>query len=74
MGALADVINNPQRQEKEILEKWARAYVAMEVLSLDPSLRNFKVTKLRTKIFIIDTDVALNALASKARYSAVYRQ
>ena len=74
VGALADVINNPQRQEKEILEKWARAYVAMEVLSLDPSLRNFKVTKLRTKIFIIDTDVALNALASKARYSAVYRQ
>ena len=37
-------------------------------------MRNFKVTKLRTKIFIIDTDVALNALASKARYSAVYRQ
>jgi len=74
VGALADVINNPQEKEKEILEKWARAYVAMEVLNLDPSLRNFKITKLRTKIFIIDTDVALNALASKARYSAIYRQ
>lgn len=74
VGALADVINNPSKQEKEILEKWARAYVAMEVLNLDPSLRNFKLTKLCTKTFIIDTDVALNALTSKARYSVIYRE
>ena len=74
VGALADVINNPNKQEKEILEKWARAYVAMEVLNLDPSLRNFKLTKLCTKTFIIDTDVALNALTSKAKYSVIYRE
>lgn len=74
VGALADVINNPTKQEKDILEKWARAYVAMEVLNLDPSLRNFKLTKLCTKTFIIDTDVALNALTSKAKYSVIYRE
>lgn len=74
VGALADVISNPNKQEKEILEKWAHAYVAMEVLNLDPSLRNFKLTKLCTKTFIIDTDVALNALTSKARYSVIYQE
>ena len=56
VGAMADVIDEPTLQEKNILEKWARAFVAMEVINLDPSLRNFKATKLREKSFVIDTD------------------
>lgn len=74
VGAMADVIDDPTPQEKDILEKWARAFVAMEVINLDPSLRNFKATKLRGKSFIIDTDVALNTLTTHAKYSIVYRQ
>lgn len=46
----------------------------MEVINLDPSLRNFKATKLREKSFVIDTDVALNALTTHAKYSVVYRE
>lgn len=74
VGAMADVIDEPTLQEKNILEKWARAFVAMEVINLDPSLRNFKATKLREKSFVIDTDVALNALTTHAKYSVVYRE
>lgn len=74
VGALADVINSPTVHERKVIEKWARAYVAMEVLNLDPSLRNFKQTKLREKTFVIDTDFALNAITNKAKYSTIYRE
>lgn len=74
VGAIADTLNEPTTQESDILEKWARAFVAMEVINLDPSLRNFKATKLREKSFVIDTDIALNVLTTHAKYSAVYRQ
>lgn len=74
VGALADVIDKPTPSEKDILEKWARAFVAMEVINLDPSLRNFKATKLRGKSFIIDTDVVLYTLTSRAKYSQAYKK
>ena len=48
VGAIADALNEPTSQERDILEKWARAFVAMEVINLDPSLRNFKATKLKS--------------------------
>lgn len=73
VGALADVIDKPSQREKDILEKWARAFVAMEVINLDPSLRNFKATKLRGKSFVIDTDVVLYTLTTHAKYSRAYR-
>lgn len=74
VGAIAETLNEPTPQESNILEKWARAFVAMEVINLDPSLRNFKATKLREKSFVIDTDIALNVLTTHAKYSVVYRQ
>lgn len=74
VGAIADALNEPTSQERDILEKWARAFVAMEVINLDPSLRNFKATKLREKSFVIDTDIALHVLTTHAKYSSVYRQ
>ena len=73
VGAMADVIDRPTPQEKNILEKWARAFVAMQVINLDPSLRNFKATKLRGKSFVIDTDFALYALTNNAKLSQAYK-
>ena len=71
--SLADLIESPTETEAATLEKWARAYVAMEVLNLDPMLRNFKQTKMSAKEFVIDTDVALHAITTHAKYSREYR-
>ena len=71
--ALADLIESPTEAEAATLEKWARAYVAMEVMNLDPMLRNFKQTKMSAKVFVIDTDVALHAITTHAKYSKDYR-
>lgn len=59
-------------EDREVLEKWAKALISMRSLGLDPMLRNFKQQQLATKTFVLDTDVMLNALAGNARYSKAY--
>lgn len=70
--ALAEVIEKPNNEQLAILTQWARAFVAMESISLDPLLNNFKSKNLKEKEFIIDTDIVLYCLTSKARYSDDY--
>lgn len=70
---LADLLADPNPIEYNVLEKWARAYVAMQVMNLDPMLRNFKATKMSQKSFVIDTDVALHTITTHARFSKEYR-
>ena len=73
IGLLCSLIISPSEDEKRILEQWARAYVTMEILNLDPSLRNFRATKLRDKTFVIDTDVVLHFLCTHAKHSDNFR-
>lgn len=61
-------------EDKEVLEKWAKAVVSMRSTGLDPMLRNFKQQQLASKKFVLDTDVVLNALARNARYSSDYHK
>ena len=70
---LADLLSDPTPEELVVLEKWARAYVTMQVMNLDPFLRNFKATKMSQKSFVIDTDVALHAITTHAKFSKEYR-
>lgn len=71
---LADMLMNPTDEENDFLEQWARAYIAMQVIGLDPSLSNFKDSKLKDKSFVIDTDIVLNFITKHAKYSEMYHQ
>lgn len=71
--AIADLLASPTEDEYYTLETWARAYVAMEVMNLDPILRNFKLTQMSQKSFVIDTDVVLHAITTHAQCSRNYR-
>lgn len=73
IGSLYQMISEPPLEFKETLEQWARAFVTLEVLNLDPALRQFRHTQLRNKTFVIDTDVVLLSLASHAKYSGDFR-
>lgn len=72
--ALAEVIEKPDEEQRNTLIQWARAFVAMESMSLDPLLNNLKSKNLKEKEFIVDTDVVLHCLTSKARFSGDYCQ
>lgn len=71
---LADMLMNPSDSESVFLEQWARAYIAMQVIGLDPSLSNFKDSKLKDKSFVVDTDIVLNFITKHAKYSEMYHQ
>lgn len=73
ISVLAYTIEEPG-EDKDVLEKWAKAVVAMRSTGLDPMLRNFKQQQLASKKFVLDTDVLLNALANNARYSVDYHK
>lgn len=73
VSVLAFTIEEPG-EDKTVLEQWARAVVGMRATRLDPLLRNFKQQQLASKMFVLDTDVLLNALALNARYSSDYHK
>ena len=62
IAALADVIQTPSAEQSQMLANWARAYLGVAVMNLDPALREFQETRLRQKIFILDTDFVLRCI------------
>lgn len=74
VGALCDVVCRPTNEERSTLEMWAKAYITMAVMNLDPSLRNFKATIMGKKTFVVDTDVALYVMTDHAHLSLQYKE
>lgn len=71
--AIADTLQSPTPEESAILYLWARAYISMHVMNIDPVLRNFRAGVLSKKAFVLDTDVVLNCIAKNAKYSHDYK-
>jgi hypothetical protein len=76
--ALADAIQNPSAEQSQMLASWARAYLGQAIMNLDPSLQELQQTRLRSKVFILDTDFVLRCIVdelpgSKARLALVQK-
>lgn len=72
--ALANLLESPDANEKQLLEEWARAFVTMQLLNLDNRIRQFRGLQLKDLTFVIDTDFALHVLVEKGRFSRQYRE
>jgi hypothetical protein len=72
VAALANVIQQPDAEQSQILASWARAYVGACVMNLDPVLREFQETRLRGKTFILDTDFVLRCVIREHPRHAAY--
>lgn len=70
---LGETLNGDDETDQMIIKQWARAFIIMEVINLDPSLRDFKAEKLRGKEFILDTDFVLRCLTSSLEQSQPYK-
>lgn len=71
---IGDTLNGDNEEDQTILKQWARAFIIMEIINLDPSLRDFKAEKLRGKEFILDTDFVLRCLTSSLEQSKPYKK
>lgn len=70
--ALGDTLKNPTEQQAEILFKWAKAFIGLQILNLDPTLKEFQKTTFAQKTFIIDTDVLLNCIVKENDLNKTY--
>lgn len=73
ISAIGQTIQEPTVLERDVLNKWAKAYLLTQILKIDPELINFKMTLINQKSFVLDTDIVLNLLATHARFSNYYR-
>lgn len=72
--AIGDTIKNPSEEQAEILSHWAKAFIGLQVMNLDPTLREFQTTSFAKKTFIIDTDFLLYCLVEECNLNKVYKR
>lgn len=70
---IGSIINNPSDEHEEVLKILARNQITTQIMGIDPLLSSFKATKIRDKVFIVDTEVVLYAITENAHSSCQYR-
>jgi len=73
LTAVGGALASPTPEQADYFARCSRAYVALQLLNCDPSLREFQVTRFRTKTFVLDTDFVLHALIGELPLSTPYR-
>ena len=64
VAALAEIIARPNDEQADALSAYACGYVGASLLEVDPSVREFQVTRMGVKIFILDTDFLIDCVVS----------
>lgn len=72
--AIGDTIKNPTDVQAETLSHWSKAFISLQILNLDPALKEFQSTNFSKKTFIIDTDFLLNCLVEECTISKICRR
>lgn len=71
VGVLADIISQPTKDQADLLAQWCRTFMGAQLMQLDPMLNEFQSTKLSGKVFLMDTDVVLDAIVNDTPRSAI---
>lgn len=71
--SLGETIKNPTSQQAETLAEWSKAFIGSQVMSLDPSLKEFQLANLAKKTFLLDTDFLLYCIVKETKISLVYK-
>jgi len=62
VAALAELVANPNEEQAETLKAYACGYVGASLIEVDPAVREFQITRLREKVFVLDTDFLIDCL------------
>lgn len=62
LAAIAEVFFEPNDEQYIILSDMCRSYLASVILSIDPVLAEFQITRFAKKTFILDTDFVLDTI------------
>ncbi len=73
VAAIGKAISSPTAEQANYFANCSRGYLALQVMNLDPSLRDFQYTRFGTKVFVLETDVVLGAIIEELPSSLTYR-
>jgi hypothetical protein len=72
--SIGDTIKNPTDEQADTLSHWAKAFIGLQVLNLDPALKEFQTTNFSKKTFVIDTDILLYCLVEECSLNKIYKR
>lgn len=72
--AIGRALMNPTVEQAKYFANCSRAYLAFQVMNIDPALREFQSTRIAKKIFVLDTDYVIDAIIQDLPKSKIYRQ
>jgi len=72
IAQIGQTLSQPTDRAAEVLVNWSLAYIGLSILNKDPLLQQIQLTRLRSKIFLLDTDFILDAVVTELPISSVY--
>lgn len=71
---LGQLFNRPDKEQRETLSLWAKCFMGMQLMKLDPLMSEFQLDKLRNKTFVLDTDFVLYSITDSCKESKAYKR
>jgi len=72
--AIGSALSSPTDEQAKYFAGCSRAYLAAQVMNIDPALREFQSTRIAKKIFILDTDFVLDSIIQELPKSSINRK
>jgi len=69
---MSHILRNPTREQAETLANWSLAYLGVQIMNLDPRLRELQSMRFARKMFVLDTDFILNCIVRECPLSNTY--
>ena len=69
---MSQILRKPTREQAETLANWSLAYLGVQIMNLDPRLRELQSTRFANKIFVLDTDFILDCVVQECSLSNTY--
>lgn len=69
---ISQIITKPSEEQAIVLSNWSLAYLGVQIMNLDPSLKELQVTRISNKVFILDTDFILDCIVKENPWSITY--
>lgn len=71
--SLGEIIKNPTEEQAKVLVEWSKAFIGAQIMSLDPSLKEFQTTSFSKKTFLLDTDFLLYCIVKETKHHKIYK-
>ena len=73
ISVISQTLKSPTTEQSKTLSNWSLAYLGLEIMNIDPYLKEFQATRFANKVFILDTDFVLDCLVQECSRSTVYK-